>query len=39
MTVRRGERAVGIGMPGLRGGPMWKMRRELLSPRCTTHCS
>ncbi len=34
---RQGKGSLGVGMAGLKGGPVWKMRREALSPRCTTH--
>lgn len=33
----QGRGAIGVGMAGLKGGPVWKMRREQLSPRYTTH--
>ncbi|MFF2388975.1 Y-family DNA polymerase [Agromyces sp. NPDC058104] len=34
---KQGKGAIGIGMAGLNGGPVWKMRRDQLSPRYTTH--
>jgi len=34
---RHGETAIGLGMAGMRLGPEFEMRREMLSPRCTTH--
>ncbi len=33
----QGKGIIGVGMAGLKGGPVWKMRREQLSPRYTTH--
>ena len=33
MNSRHGRGAIGVGM----AGPVWKMRREQLSPRATTH--
>ncbi|MCH8560287.1 DUF4113 domain-containing protein [Nesterenkonia sp. DZ6] len=29
--------AIGLGAAGLKGGPAWEMRREMRSPRYTTH--
>lgn len=29
--------AIGLGRAGLRAGPQWQMRREMMSPRYTTH--
>ncbi|MFJ3395222.1 DUF4113 domain-containing protein [Leifsonia aquatica] len=34
---RHGETAIGLGLAGVRLGPGFEMRREMLSPRCTTH--
>ena len=34
---RHGESVIGLGMAGLRLGPDFEMRREMLSPRATTH--
>ena len=38
-TVRRahGPAAIGLGRAGLRDGPAWQMRRNMQSPRYTTH--
>lgn len=32
-----GSGAIGLGRAGLREGPSWQMRREMMSPRYTTH--
>ncbi|TQL74379.1 DNA polymerase V [Enteractinococcus coprophilus] len=32
-----GSSAIGLGRGGLREGPAWQMRREMMSPRYTTH--
>ena len=37
ITRRHGERSLGLGLAGLKKGPVWTMKRESLSPRCTTH--
>lgn len=37
VNLRHGRGALGVGMAGLKGGPVWQMRRETLSPRYTTH--
>lgn len=37
ITHKLGPRAIGVGLGGLKGAPVWNMRRELLSPRATTH--
>lgn len=37
VNSRHGRGAVGVGMAGLKGCPVWQMRREKLSPRYTTH--
>lgn len=34
---RHGVKAVGLGLAGLKDGPEWEMRREMMSPRYTTH--
>ncbi|MFK3672437.1 Y-family DNA polymerase [Leifsonia aquatica] len=34
---RHGETAIGLGLAGVRLGPGFEMRREMLSPRSTTH--
>jgi DNA polymerase V len=34
---RHGETAIGVGLAGVRLGRGFEMRREMLSPRCTTH--
>lgn len=38
-TVRRehGPAAIGLGRAGLRDGPAWQMRRNMMFPRYTTH--
>ena len=37
VTRRHGRGAVGLGLAGLRGAPVWSMKREVLSKRATTH--
>ncbi|WP_346057222.1 DUF4113 domain-containing protein [Leucobacter alluvii] len=37
ITQKLGPRAIGIGRGGLRGAPVWTMKREMLSRRATTH--
>ncbi|KQO98628.1 Y-family DNA polymerase [Leifsonia sp. Leaf264] len=37
VTKKVGTGAIGLGLGGIRKGPVWKMRREQLSPRATTH--
>ena len=32
-----GPAAIGLGRAGLREGPAWQMRRNMMSPRYTTH--
>lgn len=32
-----GVKAVGLGRAGMKQGPSWEMRREMMSPRYTTH--
>lgn len=32
-----GTTAIGLGRAGLREGPAWQMRRDMMSPRYTTH--
>ena len=32
-----GRGSIGLGHGGIRGGPDWTMKREMLSPRYTTH--
>ena len=34
---RHGEEVIGLGVAGMRLGPGFEMRREMLSPRATTH--
>ena len=34
---RHGVNAVGLGLAGMKTGPEWTMRREMMSPRYTTH--
>lgn len=38
-TVRaeHGTNAIGLGRAGMRRGPSWQMKREMMSPRYTTH--
>lgn len=34
---RHGAEAVGLGWAGMRPGPAWRMKRDMLTPRATTH--
>lgn len=34
---REGRDLLGLGYAGLRPGPAWQMKREMLTPRATTH--
>jgi DNA polymerase V len=37
VTRRYGRGSIGLGHGGIRGGPDWTMKRDMLSPRYTTH--
>ena len=37
ITAKLGHTAIGVGRGGLKNAPVWNMRREMLSPRATTH--
>jgi DNA polymerase V len=37
VSRRYGRGSIGLGHAGIRGGPDWSMRRDMLSPRYTTH--
>ncbi|MCO4273833.1 Y-family DNA polymerase [Pseudarthrobacter sp. HLT3-5] len=37
VTRRYGRGSIGLGHAGIRGGPDWAMKRDMLSPRYTTH--
>ena len=37
VSKKYGRNAIGLGHAGIRGGPDWSMRRDVLSPRYTTH--
>jgi DNA polymerase V len=37
ITNKLGPRAIGVGLGGLQGAPVWNMKREMLSRRATTH--
>lgn len=37
ITDRIGPGAIGVGLGGMKGAPVWNMRRQKLSPRATTH--
>jgi DNA polymerase V len=37
VTRRYGRGSIGLGHAGIRGGPDWTMKRDMLSPRYTTH--
>ena len=34
---RYGQESVGLGWAGMRPGPKWRMKRDMLTPRATTH--
>ncbi|MDZ4089628.1 MAG: Y-family DNA polymerase [Arthrobacter sp.] len=37
VSRRYGRGSIGLGRAGIRGGPDWSMKRDMLSPRYTTH--
>lgn len=37
VSRRYGRGSIGLGYAGIRGGPDWSMKRDMLSPRYTTH--
>lgn len=37
VSRRYGRGSIGLGHAGIRGGPDWSMKRDMLSPRYTTH--
>ena len=37
ITAQLGPAAIGIGRGGLKNAPVWNMKRNMLSPRATTH--
>nr|WP_277620067.1 DUF4113 domain-containing protein [Leucobacter celer] len=37
ITQKLGPGTIGVGLGGLKGAPVWTMRREMLSRRATTH--
>lgn len=37
VSAKYGRESIGLGAGGLKGGPDWSMKREMLSPRYTTH--
>lgn len=37
ISAKHGRASIGLGSAGLKGGPDWSMKREMLSPRYTTH--
>ncbi|MCQ9163958.1 Y-family DNA polymerase [Arthrobacter sp. STN4] len=37
VSKKHGRGSIGLGAGGIRGGPDWTMKREMLSPRYTTH--
>ena len=37
VAAKFGQESLGLGIAGLRGGRTWTMRREMISPRATTH--
>lgn len=34
---RHGTGSLGLGLAGMKAGPQWQMKREMMSPRYTTH--
>ncbi|MGV2854353.1 Y-family DNA polymerase [Glutamicibacter sp. AGC13] len=37
IRAEHGVKSIGLGAAGLQQGPAWEMRREMMSPRYTTH--
>lgn len=37
VSKKYGRGSIGLGAGGINGGPDWSMKRDMLSPRCTTH--
>lgn len=37
VSKKYGRGSIGLGAAGVKGGPDWSMKREMLSPRYTTH--
>ncbi|MDJ0315773.1 Y-family DNA polymerase [Arthrobacter antibioticus] len=37
VTKKYGRGSIGLGAGGVKGGPDWSMKRDMLSPRYTTH--
>lgn len=37
VSRRYGRGSIGLGHAGIRGGSDWSMKRDILSPRYTTH--
>lgn len=37
ITQKLGPQAIGVGRGGMKGAPVWNMRRNMLSKRATTH--
>ena len=37
VSKKYGRGSIGLGSAGVRGGPDWSMKRDMLSPRYTTH--
>ncbi len=37
VSSKYGRGSIGLGHAGIRGGPDWSMKRDMLSPRYTTH--
>lgn len=36
-SKKYGRGSIGLGAAGVKGGPDWYMKRDMLSPRYTTH--
>lgn len=37
VSKKYGRGSIGLGSAGIKGGPDWSMKRDMLSPRYTTH--
>jgi DNA polymerase V len=37
VSKRYGRGSIGLGHAGIKGGPDWSMKRDMLSPRYTTN--
>ena len=37
LQLKTGQESLGLGYAGLRPGPAWRMKRDMLTRRATTH--